>query len=60
MIQFTVYNIRAAPTAIFLFSSEMVYFLQVATMCRDIAVVICDKIFQEYEADEIDVFDLKM
>jgi hypothetical protein len=29
-------------------------------MSRDIAVVVCDKIFQEEEADEIDVFDLKV
>lgn len=43
-----------------MFSSEMVYFLQVATMWRDIAVVARDKIFQEDEADEIDVFDLEV
>ncbi len=53
------YNTGAAPTVIF-FSSEMVYLLQVATMWRDIAVVVRDKIFQEDEADEIDVFDLKV
>ena len=29
-------------------------------MWRDIAVVVREKIFQENEADEIDVFDLKV
>ena len=29
-------------------------------MWQDIAVVVCEKIFQENEADEIDVFDLKV